>query len=108
MEFRKHIKDIRKATIKAGDMYTHYERVSPTKFKQSYSTDDNEVIICDKCGDFIYPGEERDHKECTYGYVDEYYVAETIVNLLEENENNIVCINEGFDDQCFIQLYGIE
>lgn len=101
MTYRKNIKDIESVDIKGGDFHAIYKRNGKTKFMQMFKID-RDVQFCEKCGDYILDG--QNHDKCSFAVVDEYFVANEIVKMANDDSDNIIEINKGMKDQAYIRL----
>lgn len=104
MVFKINIKDIKNMTVMTdgGMKYMKLRRIGPEQFEISYRSD--KIWVCDKCCQEMTIATEDEHRACRYERASEEYVIDAVTELFGEDENNIVCINEGLDDQVFIHL----
>lgn len=101
--FQKNIKDILNATCKGDDdIYIEFQRISPTTFERRYTSPT--LWVCAGCGDVVDKHTQNDHKNCIKSKINEEDVAKFIGSFLVDDELNIVELNNGYDDQCYISL----
>lgn len=91
----KDIDDFNKITIKGGDLYMTFERISPEEFKIIHHTDS--YNICNKCGEEII--NEEEHNDCEYEVRDQEYARDLILDLFDDD--TII----SFDDKFYIAKY---
>lgn len=102
MVLKKSIKEIRNMVVKTGSMYLTLTRSSPDKFISKYTDDDD--WVCSKCGDYLTTATESNHRGCVYESYTEEGAIDRVVDLFEDNDENVVCINKGEVDEIYISL----
>lgn len=102
--YKKHIKDIQNVTafVKVEDIYTEFTRVSPTEFEKMFKSPSK--WVCTGCGEYLDEENEADHRRCILSKVSEEYVTDFISEVVKDDEDNVIEINKGYDDQCYIRL----
>lgn len=101
--FKKDMGDINNAICRGSDgIDITFQRLSPREFERLYKSPSH--WVCTGCGDFIDESTKEEHDKCQIGKVDEKELAHFLGDFLTDDEKNVIEINDGCDDQCFISL----
>lgn len=101
--FKKRMRDIQNITIRYGeDMYEIFTRVGVNEFERMYKSSSD--WICTACGEYLNENNKDNHTQCELEHFSDEHIAQYVVDMLMDNDENVVQINEGLDDECYIAL----
>lgn len=103
MVYKANMKNVQNCSIiqNNGTYREKLEKMSNGTYRRSFTSSE---WVCSKCGDLITRDNENEHKSCLIVYLSEYQAAQELISMLEDDEDNVVVINEGLEDQCYLTL----
>lgn len=103
MIYKANMKDVQNCSIiqNNGAYREKLMKMPDGTYQKSFTSSE---WVCGKCGDYITRDNESEHKACLTVYLSEYQAAQELITMLEDDEDNVVVINEGLEDQCYLTL----